>query len=63
MDNDVIAKLRRKKEVIGKTGEAQPLALVCEQMHSDHWDAYYAACNLHAVDVGTNAGVSETPTT
>jgi hypothetical protein len=61
MDSDAIRKLLEKKEMLDKTDEARRLTFVCEQLYGGAWDARYAACDLHLVDVGTKAGVVDVP--
>jgi hypothetical protein len=57
MDADVIHKLLEKKKRLEKMDEAQRLTFVFAQLYVGDWDAHYAACDLHVVAFGANAGV------
>jgi hypothetical protein len=61
MDADVVADLRKKKEVLDNTPEAERLAFVCEQMYAGDWQQYYLACNLHLVPIGIKPSVHVVP--
>jgi hypothetical protein len=59
MDYDVSWKLLVNKDKLEKNDEGKCLTFVCEQVYGGDWDAYYAACNLHLITFGANAGMYE----
>jgi hypothetical protein len=61
MDPDVVADLRKKREVLDSKPEAERLTFVCEQMYDGDWQQYYLACNLHLVPIGTKPSIHVVP--
>jgi hypothetical protein len=63
MDNEVLVKLRAKKEVLAQDDKAQCLTVVCEQVYGCNWRKYYSACNLRVLSFGTKSYVFTIPPT
>jgi hypothetical protein len=56
MDTDVVAYLRKKKEVLDNKPKAERLTFVCSYMYSGNWQQYYLACKppVHGIPPKSN---------